>query len=146
MGTTTVPIEDDEAIVAADLSSKLGQLGYDVVGSMAEGEEAVEVAYSPKPAVVLMDIRLKGSMNGIETDEAILHRHCAPIIYLTAHSDAATLEHAMLSDLMAICSNPSRRRREGEGDEIPRLVEEITVKVRNVLTFKKSAVLKQAIN
>ena len=66
MGKTTILIVEDEAIVAADLSGKLGQLGYEVVGITAKGEEAIELACSRKPQVVLMDIRLKGPMDGIE--------------------------------------------------------------------------------
>ena len=98
MKNTTVLIVEDESIVAADLAGKLGQLGYEVIGTAERGEEAIELACRLKPEVVLMDIRLKGAMDGIETAESILEHHCAPVIYLTAHSDAATLVRAKLSD------------------------------------------------
>ena len=75
MTKTTILIVEDEAIVAADLAGKLEQLGYEVVGTAAKGEEAVESACRLKPEVVLMDIRLKGAMDGIEAAEAILRRH-----------------------------------------------------------------------
>jgi signal transduction histidine kinase len=110
MHKTTVLIVEDEAIVAADLAGKLTQLGYEVVGAAAEGEEAVEMACSLKPAVVLMDIRLRGSMDGIEAAEAIRIRHCAPIIYLTAHSDPATLERAKLSEPFGYILKPFEER------------------------------------
>jgi PAS domain S-box-containing protein len=97
MGKTTVLIVEDEEIVAADLASKLGQLGYEVVGSAAEANEAVEMACSLKPHVVLMDIRLKGPVDGIEAAEAIRAQIDVPLIYLTAYSDAATLARAKLS-------------------------------------------------
>ena len=71
MNKTTILIVEDEAIVAADLAGKLGQLGYEVVGTAAEGEEAVELACRLRPHLVLMDIWLKGAMDGIEAAEAI---------------------------------------------------------------------------
>jgi PAS domain S-box-containing protein len=110
MGKTTILIVEDEAIVAADLSGKLGQLGYEVVGITAKGEEAIELACSRKPQVVLMDIRLKGPMDGIEAAEAIRHWHCAPVIYLTAHSDSPTLERAKLSGPFGYIIKPFEER------------------------------------
>src|SRR5512137_2466468 len=98
MSKTTVLIVEDEAIVAADLSGKLGQLGYQVVGTAAEGAEAVELACRLLPEVVLMDIRLKGPMDGIEAAEAIRSRIDLPVIYLTSYSDSATLARAKLSE------------------------------------------------
>jgi len=110
MTKTTVLIVEDEAIVAADLASKLGQLGYEVIGTEARGEDAVESAYRLKPEVVLMDIRLKGAMDGIEAAEAILRRHNAPVIYLTAHSDEATLVRAKLSQPFGYILKPFEER------------------------------------
>ena len=82
MSKPTILIVEDEAIIAADLASKLGKLSYEVIGTTARGEDAVEMACSLKPDIVLMDIRLKGSMDGIEAAEEIRRRHSAPVIYL----------------------------------------------------------------
>jgi len=97
MSKTTVLIVEDEAIVAADLAGRLGQLGYEVAGTAATGEEAVEMALRLLPRIVLMDIRLRGSMDGIQAAEAIRGQIDLPVIYLTAHSDSLTLERAKLS-------------------------------------------------
>lgn len=97
MSKTTILIVEDEAIVAADLSGKLRRLGYEVCGTAMEGEEAVALALSLRPHLVLMDIRLEGSMDGIAAAEAIRSRLDAPVIYLTALSDAATLARAKLT-------------------------------------------------
>jgi PAS domain S-box-containing protein len=110
MTKTTVLIVEDEEIVAADLACKLEQLGYDVVGTAAKGEEAVELACRLKPEVVLMDIRLKGSMDGIEATEAILRRHNAPVIFLTGHSDEATLERVKLTQPYGYILKPFEER------------------------------------
>jgi PAS domain S-box-containing protein len=97
MSNITVLIVEDEAIVAADLAGKLKGLGYEVAGTAARGEEAVALADRLRPQLVLMDIRLKGAMDGIEASAAIRCQHDIPVIYLTAHSDAATLARAKLT-------------------------------------------------
>ena len=94
MGKATIMIVEDEAIVAADLSGKLGQLGYTISGTTDRGEEAIALAREWRPDLVLMDIRLAGIMDGVEAAE-IIRRECdLPVIYLTAHSDRATLDRA----------------------------------------------------
>jgi PAS domain S-box-containing protein len=97
MSKAVILIVEDETIVAADLEIKLKQLGYEVAGIASQGREAVEMAMRRKPQLVLMDIQLEGSMDGIETAREINSRHDVPIVYLTAHSDPATLSRAKLS-------------------------------------------------
>jgi len=110
MTKTTILIVEDEAIVAADLAGKLGQLGYEVAGIAERGVEAVELALRLKPDVVLMDIRLKGAMDGIEAAEAIRRKIDLPLIYLTAHSDSATLERAKFSQPFGYILKPFEER------------------------------------
>jgi PAS domain S-box-containing protein len=110
MNKTTILIVEDEAIVAADLSGKLRQLGYEVTGIAAAGEKAVEQAGSLRPQLVLMDIQLEGPMDGIEAAEAIRRRYDVPVIYLTAHSDAATLSRAKLSGPFGYILKPFEER------------------------------------
>jgi hypothetical protein len=97
MSRTRVLVVEDEAIVAADLAEKLGHLGYEVAGIAADGEEALALACRERPHLVLMDIRLEGSVDGIETAEAMRLRVDVPVIYLTAHSDPDTLARAKLT-------------------------------------------------
>ena len=110
MSKATVLIVEDEEIVADDLASKLKQLGYAVVGNAAKGEEAVEKACSLKPQVVLMDIMLKGKMDGIEAAETIRRQFDVPIIYLTAHSDPVTLERAKITEPFGYILKPFEER------------------------------------
>jgi len=110
MSKTTVLIVEDEAIVAADLAGKLEQLGYQVAGIASNGEDAIELACGLKPAAVLMDIRLQGTMDGIEAAEAIRRRYDVPVIYLTAHSDTATLERAKISQPFGYILKPFEER------------------------------------
>ncbi len=98
MTKATILIVEDEAIIAADLAGTLRRLGYGVSGTTGLGEEAIELAREQRPDLVLMDIRLAGAMDGIEAAETIRRELDLPVIYLTAHSDRATLERAKLTD------------------------------------------------
>lgn len=94
MNNLSILIVEDEGIIAEDLARKVRQLGYDVAGTTATGEEAVKLARQLRPSLVLMDIRLAGEMDGIEAAQEI-HRQCdLPVLFLTAHSDAGTVERA----------------------------------------------------
>jgi len=94
MSTASVLIVEDERIVAYEINDALTQLHYNVVGSTATGKEALILAESTQPDIILMDIFLKGEMDGVETAEIILKRFGIPVIYLTANTDAETIERA----------------------------------------------------
>jgi PAS domain S-box-containing protein len=98
MSDTTILIVEDEAIVAADLAGKLGQLGYQIAGIAARGAKAIALTQELHPNLVLMDIRLAGPMDGVEAAERIRRDYDVPVIYLTAHSDRATLQRAKLTE------------------------------------------------
>jgi len=87
-------IVEDEAIVAFDLEQGLKSAGYTVCGVAPSGEEAISLVEKESPDLILMDIRLRSRMTGIEAAKIIRSRFEIPIIYLTAHSDETTLEQA----------------------------------------------------
>ena len=90
VSNTKILITEDEAIVAKDLESQVLQFGYQVVGIAATGQEAVKLAEQHKPDVVLMDIKLKGPMDGIEAAMEIRRQQGCGIVYVTAHTDRMT--------------------------------------------------------
>ncbi len=94
MSKVRVLVVEDEFIVSKDIQNSLVKLGYEVVGSAATGEKALEVAMETRPDVILMDIMLKGEINGIETAQNILKEFNVPIIFLTAYTDENTLGKA----------------------------------------------------
>ena len=106
MTKTKVLIVEDEAIVAADLANKLERLGYRVSGSVASGEDAIAIASEQRPDIVLMDIRLSGSLDGIETAERLRRVHPIPVIYVTAHSDPDTITKALGTDPFGFILKP----------------------------------------
>ncbi|MBI1868382.1 MAG: response regulator [Methylocystis sp.] len=96
----TVPgilIVDDEVIIARELEIRLSKLGYDVRGIACSGEEAIRLAGETQPNLVLMDIVLKGGMDGIEAAAEIRKRWALPILYLSAYADAATVRRARIA-------------------------------------------------
>ncbi|MGO8675262.1 MAG: response regulator [Limisphaerales bacterium] len=98
MPKPAILIVEDEAIVAEDLAQKLGRLGYEIRGTTARGEAAVALARDLRPDLVLMDIRLQGAMDGVEAAARIRSECALPVIFLTAHSDQATLQRAKLTE------------------------------------------------
>lgn len=87
-------IVEDESIIAADIQDCLESLGYQVVTISATGAEAIADAAVFQPNLVLMDIRLKGELDGIQAARYIWQQYQIPIIYVTGYSDQATLERA----------------------------------------------------
>jgi PAS domain S-box-containing protein len=90
-------IVEDERIVALDIRQSLKSLGYNVVGIASTGEKALELAKDYQPDLILMDIMLKGEMDGISTAELINIDLSVPIIYLTAYADENTIERAKVT-------------------------------------------------
>jgi len=85
-------IVEDENIIALDIRSILEQLGYMVSAIVSSGEESIKKASKIKPDLVLMDIKLKGSLDGVSAGEKIYKQFRIPIVYLTAYSDQDTIE------------------------------------------------------
>ena len=85
---------EDEIVLAMDLADTLKELGYEVVRAVSTGEECVRIAGEAKLDLILMDIKLKGEMDGIEAGEIIHARFDIPIIYLTAYTDESLIERA----------------------------------------------------
>jgi DNA-binding LytR/AlgR family response regulator len=97
MAQTNVLVVEDESIVSKDIQHSLKKLGYNVVGAANTGEQAVQLALQHRPDIVLMDIMLKGEMNGIEAAETIRRETKIPVIFLTAYADESTLARAKVT-------------------------------------------------
>lgn len=92
---TSILIVEDEAIVALDLQSTVERLGYPVVGVAATGAEALAMVAKHRPGLALMDIRLTGDADGIETAARMQSIAPTPVVFLTANADEATLSRAL---------------------------------------------------
>ena len=103
-------VVEDENIVAKDIEHRLKALGYHVPALASSGEEALKRAQETSPDLVLMDIRLKGTMDGVETAEELRRRFNIPVAYLTAYADANTLQRAKVTEPFGYILKPFEER------------------------------------
>jgi CheY-like chemotaxis protein len=87
-------IVEDEIIVAEDLKQRLENLGYNIVGIAAKGRDALKITGETNPDLILMDIMLKGELDGIDTAQTIRNVYNIPFIYLTGSTDNTIRERA----------------------------------------------------
>jgi len=97
MAKANIMIVEDEAIVAEELKISLEDMDYTVTSIVKSGEQAIKKAEQDCPDIILMDIRLKGRMDGIEAAELIRSRLEIPVVFLTAYADDDKLERAKLT-------------------------------------------------
>ncbi len=102
-------IVEDEMIIAANISLQLSSLGYEVTGIIPRGEEALANIKQTQPDIVLMDISLKGDLDGIETVQAMQNDYDIPVIYLTANADDVNFNRAKETNPFAFISKPFKK-------------------------------------
>jgi len=105
MSPSRILVVEDDFIESMDIQRCLESFGYEVVGVASYGEEAVKMANDLRPDLILMDIVLKGDWDGIESYEKIKYLDI-PVIYLTASSDKASMQKAMLTGPYAYLIKP----------------------------------------
>ena len=110
MAKTQILVVEDEHIVAKDIQSRLQGLGYHIPAVASSGEEALQKAEETRPDLVLMDIRLKGPMNGVEAAEELRRRFNIPVVYLTAYADDHTLHRAKVTEPFGYILKPFEER------------------------------------
>ncbi len=103
-------IVEDQNIVALDIQNRLRSLNYIVTGTASSGAGAVKKAEETTPDLVLMDIMLKGDMDGIQAAEEIKYRFGIPVIYLTAYADSNTLKRAKVTEPFGYILKPFQER------------------------------------
>ena len=105
-----VLVVEDEMIVSEDLVQGVRNLGYEICGAVSRGKDAVQLVETNAPDLVLMDIELKGEMDGIEAAQLIKARLCTPIIFLTSSADSELAERAELSEPFSYLVKPFSER------------------------------------
>ncbi len=108
--TPTILLVEDEQIVAADIHQRLISLGYAVPAIVSSGEEALSKAEEIHPDLMLVDIVLQGPLDGVETVRLIHLTMPIPVIYLTAHTDAETVQRAKLTEPLGYLLKPFDER------------------------------------
>lgn len=110
MIVTSILIVEDETIVAKDIQNRLKKFGYNISGITSTGEEAIRKVIETKPDLILMDIRLKGNIDGVEAAQEIHNNFQIPIIYLTANADDSTLERVKATNPFGYIIKPFKEK------------------------------------
>ncbi len=104
-------IVEDEVIVAKDIAFYLDEIGCEVIGILVEGEDVIPFLKKHQPDIVLMDINLKGKLDGIQTVHLIKQQYDLPIIFLTANTDDQSFELAKATKPFAFVEKPFKPKR-----------------------------------
>lgn len=110
MATPQILVVEDEGIVAEEIRGRLQDLGYTVPAVAHSGEKAIEKAEEIRPDLVLMDIKLKGKMDGVEAAEKIHACFDIPVVYLTSHADRDTLKRVKITKPFGFITKPFEER------------------------------------
>ena len=110
MSQVRILVVEDESVVAKDIQWSLKSLGYSICAWASSGEEALEKVEALKPDLVLMDIVLKGSVDGVEAAERIRTTFDIPVVYLTAYADEHTLQRAKVTEPFGYILKPFEER------------------------------------
>ena len=105
-----IMVVEDESIVARDIKSTLEELGYTVVAVVSSGAEALAAAAEVRPDLALMDIVLKGPLDGVQAASELRENFDIPVIYLTAYADDETLQRAALTLPLGYILKPFEER------------------------------------
>ena len=103
-------VVEDEALIAMDLSEQLTALGYEVCGTTARGETAVQRITELRPDLVLLDVKLAGSMDGVEVAQQLRERYDVPVVFLTAYSDSPLIARATKTNCYGFLLKPLEER------------------------------------
>lgn len=110
MSAARILVVEDEGIIAIDLKRRLGGMGYELLAAVPTGEEALALAAALRPDLILMDIVLRGEIDGAQAGERIRLQHDIPVIYLTAYADDATLQRVKAAEPYAYLLKPFQDR------------------------------------
>ena len=93
-------------IISLVIENMVRELGHEVIGKAASGQEAIELALEANPDLILMDIRLKGEMDGIQAVTAIKEKITTSVIYLTGNSDRVNYDRARATECIDLITKP----------------------------------------
>ncbi|MBT8189184.1 MAG: response regulator [Saprospiraceae bacterium] len=105
-GKTKILIVDDEMIVAADISTRYTNMGYEVIGIYTSAEDALKTIDTHRPDIILIDVHIKGTIDGISAALIIFENHRIPVIFITSNPDEETFKRAIATRPYAFITTP----------------------------------------
>lgn len=130
MSPVKILVVEDESIVAMDIKHRLENMNYHVPEIISSGEEAVQKSSEISPDLILMDIVLRGKMDGIDAAQIIKDRYNIPIVYITAYSDEKTLKRAKITGPFGYIIKPFEDRELHSAIEVALYKHEMESKLR----------------
>jgi PAS domain S-box-containing protein len=130
MTKANILIVEDEHIIAMDIRNYLERGGYQIAGHLDTGEHVLQAARELKPDLILMDIRLKGKMDGIEAATSVRTELDVPVIFLTSYTNQSTLERARMAEPFAYIVKPFDEQALSSNIEIALYKHEMEKKLR----------------
>lgn len=110
MNAYKILIVEDEIIVAEDIKAILEEFNYEVIAIANSGEIAIKEVSNNPPDLIMMDIQLKGDIDGVQAAEIIWNKFRIPVVYLTANSDTKTIQRAKSSEPFGYITKPFREK------------------------------------
>lgn len=110
-GNRTALIVEDELMLALDMADLVRESGFEPLSAVASGEEALRSVATRQPGVVLMDVRLRGEMDGVEAARVISERWAVPVVFISAYADATMVARMQKVLPVAILRKPVDRER-----------------------------------
>ncbi|MEK7251477.1 MAG: response regulator, partial [Bacteroidota bacterium] len=148
MSQVQILVVEDNSIVGKDIQKRLTGMGYAVPHVVASGNRALQTVKENKPDLVLMDIMLKGSLDGMETAQQMTSQYNIPVVYLTAYSDDSTLQRAKATGAFGYLLKPFNEMelhttievalyKHKADEEIKRLNKELQTRVNELTVLNK---------
>ncbi len=106
MSRGKILIVEDDSMLCTVFEMFLEELGYEHCGTVTSGEDALIHIENKMPDLILMDIHLKGSVNGIETAKQVLEQYNIPIIYISGDNDVTTVKESVLKNTYGYMTKP----------------------------------------
>ena len=106
MANKNILIVEDERVIAMDIQMRLERMGYQVCGTVTHFDQVIETVSGRKPDLVLMDIRIQGEKDGIDTALVIYEHYQIPVVFLTAHGDTATFKLSLKARPFGFLTKP----------------------------------------
>jgi len=137
MTMSKILIVEDEAVTSMELEETLKRRGYEVVGTATNGRDALRIAKERWPDLILMDIRIQGPMDGIETADQINIFYEIPVIFLTAYSDDLTISRVIKTKSYSFLLKPFNEKE---------LISNIEMAINKYRTYARSLAIQRIVS